>query len=221
MWKIIWALWFGCTLSNWIGSIFGWGLWPFNWGTTYPHVQAFGYLLWKVIGFIMLNLMVYILFEIKHIIKQTIIIWEKMEATDSEHLMPFELDELKRGYIRIKRLIIFELLLSFFLFINVIYETYVIICIYKGVLFTNIYAESTVMQMIVYFPLWTSIHVVLLVYSWVPKVSMIPPATRIAKAIMSNSSLNTSDKSTMELQETRSSSSVPKLDSDVNSVPDI
>merc|ERR1711933_643319 len=126
-----------------IGSIFGWGSHIWSWFKPFPHVQAFGYLMWKVIAFIMLNLMVYILFEIKHVIKANIISLEQASKSCNDYSDQV-LGKMQKGYKKVKNLIIFELLLSIFLLINVVYEIYVIICIYRGVVFANIYAASTV-----------------------------------------------------------------------------
>eukprot|EP01084_Bolivina_argentea_P051811 95281_1 len=154
-WKIIWCFWAGCSLSEWIGSISGW---TFN----LHNVQAFGYLFWKVNALIMLILCVTILVECYKNIK------ELSDVTTEEDAK----NDMARGLRRMKHLIMVELILSLYLFISVVYEIYVIICIYKHIVFNNIYVEeATVMKMVVYFPLWSLINVVLLIYSWIPKTT--------------------------------------------------
>eukprot|EP01084_Bolivina_argentea_P158641 276320_1 len=206
VWRIIWCLWFGCSLSNWIGSIYGWFLHQ-------HHVQAFGYLLWKFIAFVMLNLCVYMLFNVRSVIKETILM-HKMIANVTEK-DKHHFNQMTSGYIRIKNLIICELMLSFFLFVSVIYEIYVLINIYEGNYVTNIYAESTVMSMACYFPLWTLIHIVLLIYGWVPRTDMITIENNPSKACSSKSSITTANRNseiTTASANTNSEITIPNIE---------
>ena len=156
-WKVIWTLWCLCSLSNWMGSILGWGF-----GILLA--QAFFYMFWKLIAFIMLILCNYILY----------IVYQRLEnvLANSEMNANKKMNkQLAEGRQRIKKLMICESILICVFFVSVVYEIYVMLAIAAGDVVNNIYAESTLMSMVAYFPVWTIIHIVLLVYCWISKSS--------------------------------------------------
>ena len=206
IWKFVCCLWFGCTFANWTGSVYGWFL--DHLGDAH-HIQAFCYLLWKLIAFVLLNLCVSMLFNIKSTISGTLDLFKSSDLetgrssnqhdnsanTDSTkpsikrdptpeiaghsssgkiESVDEQLAELKVVLKKINALILCEVALSIFLMVAAVYESYVIYKIYRGEYVTNIYAESTVMSMVCYFPLWTLIHTVLLVYGWIPTEQAVP-----------------------------------------------
>eukprot|EP01084_Bolivina_argentea_P098574 177147_1 len=157
-WKCIWILWISCAVSNWLGSILGWG---FN----ILLAQAFFYMLWKLISFIMLSFCVYILYVVKQRLEHV------LENTDINANKKIN-KSLIEGRRRIKNLIICESVLIFVFGVSVIYEIYVMIVIASGNIVKNIYAQSTLMSMVAYFPIWSIIHAVLLIYSWISKSTL-------------------------------------------------
>eukprot|EP01083_Nonionella_stella_P066025 173557_1 len=143
-------LWGGCSLSEWIASLCGWVFGAYR-------AQAVGYMLWKLIAFIILVLLMKMLLNGKR----------RIEALIDDASDPL----LKKT----ERLIVIELILAIFLFISVIYETYVIISVFEGSVISSIYVtQATLIKMVVYFPLWTLINTVLLVYGWIPRGAMHP-----------------------------------------------
>eukprot|EP01084_Bolivina_argentea_P158936 276826_1 len=143
-------LWGGCSLSEWIASLCGWGF-------GFHRVQAVGYMIWKLIALIILVLLIRMLLHGKRHLKSVF-------GDDATPLLK-----------KINRLIVVELILSIFLFISVIYETYVIILVFRGSVMHSIYVtQAAFIKMVVYFPLWTLINTVLLVYVWIPRRDMHP-----------------------------------------------
>lgn len=207
----MWCLWFGCTVSLWIGSLYGWFL-PHLQHANY--VQAFGQLLWKLIAFLLLNLCVSVMINIQKMIRNTVSLFDakpdlesglggksytistprlpKMKSNsvasnasaggsnraNRTWVEEEQLAELRTALRKINALILCEVALSIFLMVAAVYESYVIYKIYRGEYVSNVYAESTVMSMVCYFPLWTLIHTVLLVYGWIPSEQAVPQSVQ-------------------------------------------
>jgi len=196
IWKIVCCLWFGCTLSKWTGSIYGWIL---HHRHDSDHIQAIGYLLWKLIAFFMLKLCIYVLFSIESTLSTALNLFKPIKvaaavstnktgtktsktkeivadaSTKKIGAVEDQVAELRTALKKIRALIFWEFVLSICLMVSVVYESYVIYKIFRGEYVRNIYAETTVMSMVCYFPLWTLIHIVLLVYGWIPSEAAIPP----------------------------------------------
>merc|ERR1712032_209664 len=157
-WSSVWILWAAAALAQWMGSITSWVF-----GLLLP--QAFGYMLWKLISFVMLLMICYILRIVKHRIESVL---QDTKLSGNGKMIA----NLAEGVQRIRNLMICEVSLVFAFAMSVVYEIYVIISIQTGNLVNNIYAESTLMSMVAYFPVWALIHVVLVVYGWITQESM-------------------------------------------------
>ena len=157
-WKSVWFLWSAAALSQWIASLLGWVF-------DLLFAQALGYMLWKLISFIMLLLCVHVLRVVKQRIECSL---SNTHAYGSRRMSK----SLSEGMKRIRNLMICEMVLVVVFAISIIYEIYVMISFADGSLVTNVFAESTLMSMAAYFPVWTAIHVVLCVYSWISKRSL-------------------------------------------------
>merc|ERR1719412_397966 len=136
-WKSVWILWALASIAQWMGSITGWVF-----GILLA--QAFGYMLWKLISFIMLLLCVYILRIVKRRIESVL---EDTKLSGNGKMI----SNLAEGVNRIRNLMICESLLVFVFAMSVVYEIYVMISIAAGHLVDNIYTESTLMSMCAYF----------------------------------------------------------------------
>ncbi len=77
----------------------------------------------------------------------------------------------REGIERLTKLIVFELILAFFLLCGTAYEWYIILEIILDVISIedNPYAASGLLSIAAYFPIWTLVHTVLLVYTWIPR----------------------------------------------------
>merc|ERR1712228_972737 len=117
------------------------------------------------ISFLMLLLCIYILREVKQRIESAL---SNTKMNGSKKMSRNLADGMKR----IRNLMICEIILVFVFAVSVIYEIYVMISIAGGHLVTNVYAESTLMSLIAYFPVWTTIHIVLGVYTWISSDSL-------------------------------------------------
>ena len=137
-------------VASWIGSIYGWFFMNFI-------VQAWCFMIVKLIQFIMLILCIYMLNKLRLILKAALTL--KKEAGS----------EIESAHRKIRNLMICEILLSIFSLVSVIYESYVIINVYQGIFVRNIYAKTTIMSIAAYFPMWTFTHIVLLSYGWISR----------------------------------------------------
>eukprot|EP01084_Bolivina_argentea_P173674 300844_1 len=159
-------LWGGCSVSEWTASICGWLL-------NFHDVQAIGYLLWKVIAFIMLVMLARMLYEGKQDIQGLLNELDEVEHTNNGKRKSINIAEIANIYTKMRMLMTIEMILALYLFIAVVYETYVIVSIFQGRVVNSIYVtQATFIKMVVYFPLWSLINTVLLVYGWVPKRMM-------------------------------------------------
>ena len=156
--KIVWILWFLCCIWDWIGTILGLGF-------KLESIQAICYAMWKVTAFIMLIGCMVILFIVK---KRCNIVLNRKYNNDYKNKVTTK--KLEKGLKKIKYLIIAELVLGISLILSIVYEYWVAITLVRGLYDgINIYERTTIMQMFVYFPIWTMVSVVLVVYSWIPK----------------------------------------------------
>ena len=112
----------------------------------------------------MLTFCIYMLNQLRTILKAAI----DLESTKRKSKNKDD-TEMTSAYFKVRNLMICEILLAAFSLMTVIYEVYVIINVYQGNFVTNIYAESTIMSVVAYFPTWTFTHIVLLLYGWIPK----------------------------------------------------
>ena len=159
--KCIWILWALCSVLNWLGSLFGWVL-------KLEIEQAICYALWKLTAFIMLIGCISILFIVK---KRCNIVLIKKNHDD--YINKETTKRLRNGLTKIKYLMICELVLGLVLFMAVVYEFWVIHALVTNKhIGNNIYTQSTIISMLVYFPIWTMVSMVLVVYSWIPKTSL-------------------------------------------------
>ena len=155
--KFVWGLWFLCSLWNWMGSLFGWVL-------NMQIMQTISYAMWKVNALIMLIGCIIILFIIQK--RGNVILLDKNDDY-------FKNKKTTRGLLiglkKIKYLIICQLILGCVLLLAIIYEFSLLHAVLVGHVVSNVYAQSTLMSILVYFPLYTMVSVVLVVYSWIPK----------------------------------------------------
>merc|ERR1712107_380493 len=160
-WRFIWILWVLCSFWSWLSSIFGWIL--------KLYIPSFiCCILWKLVAFIMLCLCQYMLLTVKHRLQHCL---DKKNKTSKEWSKSRMSKNFVNGKKQIQRLMLCEMMLSIFLLLSIVYEIYALFILIKnnGDNEGNIYFNSTVMSMIIYFPVWTSIHIVLLVYLWIKK----------------------------------------------------
>lgn len=156
-WRGVWVLWVLCSIADWIGSILGW----------FFHLcfqQAIFYSLWKFIAGIMLLLCIFVLYKVK--IRCQIVNARRNSAVNQQMAQ-----KLAAGINRLRDLIICEILVAFSMFVGSIYEVYIAtkyaqnsICPDNAFVQTN-----NIWGVIVYFPLWTFVHVILIYYTWIPK----------------------------------------------------
>ena len=160
-WKFIWCFWMICCLLHWFGFIAGY-VDVFDNGA-----RLFCYMLWKLITFCMLLLCQYILYVVKRRLEMC------LENDNDKGVGTRKLyKNLDAGRKKIKSLIICEFILSIFLFITCVYEIYLLMHSMddeKHGIEEDCIPYSRMMSMMIYFPVWTSIHIVLLVYSWINK----------------------------------------------------
>ena len=154
-WRWIWVLWVGCSLSNWIGSILGWFF-------GFQVIQAFCYALWKFICFIMLILCIFILNNVR---ERCQVVYTRRNSAHTDKMAK----QLQHGIIRLRNLMICQLCLAIFMLVGTIYEGYIAIELAEDNHAFNIYASSELVGVIIYFPCWTFVHIILLVYTWIPK----------------------------------------------------
>jgi len=196
-WKMVWCLWSCCTLSNWTGSLYGWFLhravadahhiqaighllWK---AIAFSMLSLCVSILFDIKSMIHHTLALFETLDLEAPPKElhrsdsnrtengradSVRDRADSNRTDTVGAELQQLSELRTALKRIRALIVFEVALSVVLSVAVVYESYVIYQIERGEYAVNIYAESTVMSMLCYFPLWSLVHSVLLVYGWIP-----------------------------------------------------
>ena len=197
-WKFIWFFWIICSLIHWIGFIAGYVFQLYV-------AQTFCYMFWKLITFCMLLLCQYILYIVKRRLEYCLEGNKNETGTNSGTGKLFR--NLKVGRKKIKSLILCECILSIFLFVSCIYQIYILSKLMEqngegdnG----DILTQPTILSMMIYFPVWTSIHIVLLVYSWINKNDITRKSRKHKKNDnKSNSSSNLSKRNGVKCKRTK------------------
>ncbi|ETO09066.1 hypothetical protein RFI_28318 [Reticulomyxa filosa] len=170
-WRSIEVLWTLCILSNWCGTLVGWVFHQYK-------AQSALYALWKFIAFVMILLCIYVMNVVR---KRSMRVFSRSRSSTSQS-MSERLQTVKRidyllqkycslkqtkGIKRLRNLMICGGVVCVALIAGFCFEISVLCS--RGQKGSDSYERSDIPFVLVYFPIWTFLHVIFLLYTWVPK----------------------------------------------------